>query len=57
MDIGKNFSERVMGQWHRLPREVQSPSLDVFMNSVNVAMRDTVSGHGEDGLTVGLDDL
>jgi len=41
-----------------LPREVvQSPSLEVFQSRVAVALRDVVSGHGGDGLVVGLDDL
>jgi len=45
-------------QWHRLPREVVlPPSLEVFRNCGYVALRDVVSGHGEDRLTVGLDDL
>ena len=59
MDIKKNFfSEIVVRQWHRLPREtVESPSLEVFKNHVDVALRDVVSGHGGDGLTVGLHDL
>jgi len=36
-----------------MPREVvQSPSLEVFQNRVDVALRDVVSG-----LAVGLDDL
>ena len=39
----------------QLPREaVQSPSLEVFKNRVEVALRDVVSGHG---LVVGLSDL
>jgi len=29
----------------------------VFQNRVDVALRDTVSRHGGDGLVVGLDDL
>ena len=58
MDTRENFSERAMLQWHRLPREVvQSPSLEVFQSRVDVALRDVVSGHGGDGLEVGLGDL
>ena len=54
MDIRKHFfSARAVLQWHRLPREVvQSPSLEVFKNGVDVALRDVVSEHG---LMVGLD--
>ena len=45
-------------QWHRLHREVVgSPSLKVFKNRVDVALRDVVSGHGVGGLVVGLHDL
>jgi len=37
--------------WQRLTRElVESPSLDV-------ALSDVISGHGGDGLLVGVDDL
>ena len=48
LDIKKNFcSERVLRQWHRLLRvAVGSPSLEVFRNHVDVALRDMVSGHG-----------
>ena len=42
----------------QLPREVvQSPSLKLFQNRVDVALRDAVSGHGGGGLMVGLGDL
>ena len=45
-------------QRHRLPREVvERPSLEVLKSRVDVALRDVVSGHGRDGLMVGLNDL
>ena len=46
LDSRKNFfSKGMVRQWHRLPREVvQSPSLEVFENRVDVALRDVVSG-------------
>ena len=34
-----------------------SLSLEVFKECGDVALRDVVSGHGGDGLMVGLDDL
>ena len=47
-----------MLQWHRLPREVvQSPSLEVFQNCMDVTLRDVVSGHGGPGMVVELGDL
>ena len=41
--------------WHRLPREVlDSPSLEMFKNRGDVAPGNVVSGHGGDGLRMGL---
>ena len=59
MGFRKNFfSGTAMRQWHRMPRDVvESPSLEVFEERVDVALKDTVSGHGGDELMVGLDDL
>ena len=36
---------------------VESPSLEVLKERLHVALRGVVSGHGGDGLVVGLDDL
>ena len=36
---------------------VESPSMEVVQNRVDVALRDVVSGHGGDGLAVGVGDL
>ena len=50
LEIRNNFSfETVILHW--LPRKVvKSPSLEMFKNHGDVAMRDVISGHGGGGL-------
>ena len=47
LDIRENFSsDRVVRQWHRLPKEVEeSLSLKVLEKRVDVSLRDMISGH------------
>jgi len=58
LDIREKFySERVVRHWNTLPREAVQFHPWSCSVTINVALRDMVTGHGEDGSMVGLDDL
>ena len=59
VDIRKNFiSDIMVMHCNRMPREVvESSSLEVFKNLMDMALRDMASGHSVDGSVAGLDDL
>ena len=47
-----------MRHWNRLPGEmVESLSLEVFKDHIDMELREVVSGHGGSELMVGLDGL
>ena len=46
LGIRKEFNRRVVKHWHRLKEVGESPSLEVFKERGDVALKDMVSGHG-----------
>jgi len=57
LDIRKNLRKRSEAV-AQLPREVvESLSIEVFKKHIDVALRDMASGHGGDGLVIGLGHL
>lgn len=43
--------------WNRLPGKVESLTLEIFRDGIDVALMDVVTGYGGSGLVIRLDDL